>query len=82
MDGFLSLGNAEVVEDAGMIDLQVYTTQKNCRPGAQISKALNLIKFRRKHYLQESGGQVVLTGGTVVTLVNKANKCIRKVSAQ
>merc|ERR1712037_1004727 len=31
--------------------------------------------------LQESGGQVVLAGGTVVTLVNKANKCIRKAMA-
>jgi len=43
-------GSAEVVEDAGMVDLQ------------------------------ESGGQVVVAGGTVVTLVNAATKCIRKAS--
>ena len=29
--------------------------------------------------MQESGDQVVVAGGTIVTLVNKANKCIRKV---
>merc|ERR1719400_1023929 len=38
----------ELVEDAGMVDLE------------------------------ESGGQVVVAGGTVVTLVTKAKKCIRK----
>merc|ERR1712223_2053567 len=38
----------ELVEDAGMVDLE------------------------------ESGGQVVVAGGTIVTLVTKAKKCIRK----
>jgi len=41
----------ELVEDAGMVDLE------------------------------ESGGQVVVAGGTVVTLVTKAKKCIRKAAA-
>jgi len=44
-----TVGSAEeLVEDAGMVDLE------------------------------EFGGQVVLAGGTVVTLVTKAKKCIRK----
>ena len=59
-----------------------YDQQKSCETKTTFEKTLNVSRFWRKHFLQESGGQVVLAGGTVVTLVNKANKCIRKVNEQ
>ena len=70
----------------------VIDTQKTCQPEPILDKTFDLqvgppknlsirANFGLKHLTntQESGGQVVLAGGTVVTLVNAATKCIRKV---
>ena len=60
-----------MVEDASMVDLQVKQQTKNSQ------KILTFVEQR--FHSQESGDEVVVAGGTIVTLVNKANKCIRKV---